>query len=104
MTGYRPDADHRRAEPHRDPTPWGAGLAAATMVALLSAVAVYCFGTALAEVHPVLAIVVNLVAVSGATPSVWRWRRTPVTRWVLAGAVAGVGFGWVAALLGALIS
>ncbi|MGK8510460.1 DUF2537 domain-containing protein [Nocardia asiatica] len=83
-----------------DSTPWGAGLTVATMVALLAAVAVYSFGAALAEVHPLLAVAVNLVAVGGAAPTAWRWRFAPVTRWVIGGGAAGVLLGWIALLLG----
>ncbi|MGO4614038.1 DUF2537 domain-containing protein [Nocardia sp. 2YAB30] len=97
MTGL-----NRPCPSYHDPTPWGAGLTVAIMVALLSAVAVYSFGAALAEVHPLLAVAVNVVAVGGAAPTAWRWRRAPVTRWVLAGGAAGVLLGWVMLLLGAL--
>ncbi|WP_330234273.1 DUF2537 domain-containing protein [Nocardia sp. NBC_00508] len=72
------------------------------MVALLSAVAVYSFGAALAEVHPLLAVAVNLVAAGGAAPTVWRWRFAPVTRWVVGGGAAGVLLGWATLLLGAV--
>ncbi|MBF6216837.1 DUF2537 domain-containing protein [Nocardia gipuzkoensis] len=95
MTGpYRPYPSYQ------DPTPWGAGLTVAIMVALLTAVAVYSFGAALAEVHPLLAVAVNLVAVGGAAPTAWRWRFAPVTRWVIGGGAAGVLLGWIALLLG----
>ncbi|MGW4089415.1 DUF2537 domain-containing protein [Nocardia sp. NPDC004750] len=97
MTGpYRPYPSYQ------DPTPWGAGLTVAFLVALLSAVAVYAFGAALAEVHPLLAVAVNLVAAGGAAPTAWRWRFAPVTRWVIGGGVAGVLLGWVVLLLGGL--
>ncbi|WP_040773933.1 DUF2537 domain-containing protein [Nocardia pneumoniae] len=97
MTGpYRP------YPAYQDPTPWGAGLTVATMVALLSAVAVYSFGAALAEVHPLLAVAVNLVAAGGAAPSAWRWRFAPVIRWVVGGVAAGVLLGWSILLIGAL--
>ncbi|MFR9750848.1 DUF2537 domain-containing protein [Nocardia sp. 004] len=97
MTGRRPDPAYR------DPTPWGAGLTVTTIVALLSAVAVYSFGAALAEVQPLLAVAVNLVAVGGAAPTAWRWRCTPVVRWVLAGIAVGVLLGWTGLLGGLLI-
>ncbi|MBF6298547.1 DUF2537 domain-containing protein [Nocardia amamiensis] len=72
------------------------------MVALLSAVAVYSFGAALAEVHPLLAVAVNLVAAGGAAPTAWRWRFAPVTRWVIGGVAVGVLLGWTILLIGAL--
>ncbi|KZM68961.1 DUF2537 domain-containing protein [Nocardia terpenica] len=88
--------------PAPEPTPWAPGLAVSTLVALLTAAGVYSFGAALAEVHWMLAVVVNLVAVGGAAPTVWRWRKTPVTRWVVGGIGGGVVLGWVALLVGAV--
>ncbi|MBF6133991.1 DUF2537 domain-containing protein [Nocardia otitidiscaviarum] len=70
------------------------------MVALLTACGVYAFGAALAQVHPLLSIAVNLVAVGGVLPTAWRWRFAPVTRWVIAGLGAGVLLGWIALLIG----
>ncbi|WP_054816483.1 DUF2537 domain-containing protein [Nocardia arizonensis] len=81
---------------YRDPTPWAPGIAVAVLVALLTAVAVYAFGAALAQVHPALAVVVNLVSAGGIAPTVWRWRATPVLRWALGGAVAGASLAWFA--------
>ncbi|PXX66771.1 uncharacterized protein DUF2537 [Nocardia tenerifensis] len=85
--------------PQHDATPWGAGLTVAVMVALLAATAVFAFGRALAEVHPLLAVAVNLIAAGGAAPTAWRWRWTPVTRWVIGGGAAGVLLGWIALLI-----
>ncbi|MGW4842395.1 DUF2537 domain-containing protein [Nocardia vulneris] len=90
--------------PTQSPAPWGAGLTVTIMVALLSAIAVYSFGRALAEVHPLLAAAVNVVAAGGAAPTAWRLREAPVTRWVVLGGVAGVGLGWLVLLLGGLAS
>nr|WP_280431798.1 GNAT family N-acetyltransferase [Nocardia brasiliensis] len=59
---------------------------------------------ALAEVHPLLAVAVNVVAAGGAAPTAWRLREAPVTRWVVLGGVAGVGLGWLVLLLGGLAS
>ncbi|RJO78803.1 DUF2537 domain-containing protein [Nocardia panacis] len=85
-------------QPDREPTPWASGITVAVLVAALTALAVYAFGAALAEVHPLLSVAVNLIAAGGAAPSIWRWRHTPVTRWVLGGGVAGVALGWLAVL------
>jgi hypothetical protein len=102
VSSYPPNGSYRPYQPYRDPTPWAAGLTVAGMVALLTAVAVYAFGDALAQVHPLLSVVVNLVAAGGAAPTAWRWRFAPVTRWVLAGGAVGVLLGWVVLLLGGL--
>ncbi|WP_107654046.1 DUF2537 domain-containing protein [Nocardia suismassiliense] len=87
---------------YRGPTPWGAGVGVAVMVALLATVAVFSFGRALAEVHPLLAVAVNLIAAGGAAPTAWRMRWAPVTRWVVGGGAAGVLLGWVALLINGL--
>jgi len=82
-----------------EPTPLASGIAVAALVAALSAAAVYSFGAALAQVHWTLAVAVNLIAVGGATPTAWRWRAIPVTRWVLAGVAAGIALAWIALLV-----
>ncbi|MFF0500228.1 DUF2537 domain-containing protein [Nocardia aobensis] len=84
-----------------EPTPWAAGIAVAVFVAALTAAGVYSFGVALAHVHWTLAVAVNVIAVAGTAPTAWRWRHTPVTRWVLAGLGAGVLIGWVVLLIDA---
>lgn len=104
MAGHPPNDPYRDVPPVRDPTPWSAGITVAVLVALLSTVAVYAFGSALAEVHPLLALLINVVAVGGAAPTAWRWRHTPVTRWVLLGAVAGVVLGWLGLIVAGLAS
>ncbi|WP_024800693.1 DUF2537 domain-containing protein [Nocardia sp. BMG51109] len=91
-----------RPDPGPEPTPWAAGLAVATLVAVLAAAAVYSFGAALAHVHWLLAVAVNLIAAGGAAPTAWRWRNTPVTRWVLGGVAAGVAVGWFVLLVAAV--
>ncbi|MGC0362562.1 hypothetical protein ABH922_000546 [Rhodococcus sp. 27YEA15] len=79
-------------------TPWFTGIAVSVFAAMLStsAVAVFCVG--LGNVSVVLAIIVNLIAVAGLAPTLWRWRAIPVWRWVLYGAVAGIPLGWLAAI------
>ncbi|WP_433661578.1 DUF2537 domain-containing protein [Nocardia sp. CA-128927] len=89
--------------PYQGPTPWGTGITVAIMVALLTATAVFSFGRALAEVHPLLAVAVNLIAAGGAAPTAWRWRWSPVTRWVVGGGAVGVLLGWVALLINGLV-
>ncbi|BAD55497.1 hypothetical protein NFA_6520 [Nocardia farcinica IFM 10152] len=88
--------------PVQDPTPWAAGITVTVLVAALATVAVYAFGAALAQVHPALAVLINLIAVGGAAPTAWRWRHTPVTRWVLLGCAVGVGLGWLGLIIAGL--
>ncbi|QLY31669.1 DUF2537 domain-containing protein [Nocardia huaxiensis] len=87
---------------YSEPTPWATGVFVSVFVALLAATGVYAFGAALAEVHPLLSLLVNVVAVGGAAPSAWRWRYAPVTRWVIIGLTAGVALGWLALLISGL--
>ncbi|MRH91395.1 DUF2537 domain-containing protein [Nocardia sp. SYP-A9097] len=93
---YPPDGPYGYG--YSEPTPWASGIAVIAFVALLSAAGVYAFGEALARIHPILSVAVNLIAVGGVTPTAWRWRFQPVTRWVIAGLGAGVLLGWIALL------
>ncbi|MGX1809813.1 DUF2537 domain-containing protein [Nocardia sp. NPDC055321] len=93
---YPPDGPYGYG--YSEPTPWAIGVPVSALVAALTATGVYAFGAALAEIHPLLAALVNLVAVGGVAPSAWRWRFQPVTRWVIAGLAAGVLLGWIALL------
>ncbi|MDI9914859.1 DUF2537 domain-containing protein [Rhodococcus sp. IEGM 1379] len=79
-------------------TPWATGVVVSIFAAMLSTVAVAAFSEGLANVNAVLAIVVNIVAVGGLAPTVWRWRAVPVWRWVVYGAVVGIPLGWIAAI------
>ncbi|WP_009478029.1 DUF2537 domain-containing protein [Rhodococcus sp. JVH1] len=82
-------------------TPWFTGLLVAGFAAVVVAVAIMAFGSQLARIHLALAVVLELVVVAGVAPSVWRLRRTPVWRWLVYGAAAGVVAGWTALLVGA---
>ncbi|GAB3206918.1 DUF2537 domain-containing protein [Nocardia tengchongensis] len=84
---------------YSEPTPWASGIAVVVLVTALTATGVYAFGAALAQIHWLLAVVVNLIAVGGAAPTAWRWRYAPVTRWVIAGLGAGVLVAWLSLLL-----
>ena len=88
------------AESRSGPTPWATGLLVSAFAAAVACVGVVAFGTALADIHPLLAIGFNLVAVGGAAPTVWRWRHVPVWRWAVYGAVVGIVFGWAAMIFG----
>jgi hypothetical protein len=49
-------------------------------------------------VHPLVAILLNLIAVGGLAPTLWGWRHIPVRRWFVLGAGIGVAGGWVTLL------
>lgn len=77
--------------------PWATGLAVAGFVAAVIAVAVVVLSLGLIRVHPLLAVGLNIVAVSGLAPT-RGWRRTPVLRWFVLGAAVGVAGAWLALL------
>ncbi|QBJ97367.1 DUF2537 domain-containing protein [Rhodococcus sp. ABRD24] len=85
-----------------EPAPWSTGLLVSAFAFVVTLVGVVAFGSALAGIHPVLAVGFNVVVVGGAAPTVWRWRRKQVWRWAVYGAAAGVLAGWLALLASAL--
>ena len=91
----------RRAVLRQEPTPWATGLLVSALVGALVALAVYAFGSELGRINPFLAVVINVVAVGGAAPTVWRWHEVIVWRWAVYGSATGVGLGWLALLFGA---
>ncbi|AOW93368.1 hypothetical protein BFN03_13845 [Rhodococcus sp. WMMA185] len=90
---------HSTDQPAR--TPWFTGLVVAGFSAALVFVAVVAFGSQLARINVVLAVVLEVVAVVGFAPSAWRLRRVPIWRWLVYGAAAGVLGGWFVMLVGA---
>ncbi|MFX1756409.1 Protein of uncharacterised function (DUF2537) [Rhodococcus gordoniae] len=87
--------------PARDPapTPWGTGLTLTAFSFVATVIAVVACGRVLGRIDPVLAVVVNIVTAAGIVPTVWSWLRVPVLRWLAAGVVGGVPFGWLALLV-----
>lgn len=81
-----------------DSTPWGTGLTVAAFVAAVIAGVIVVLGIGLVRFNPLLAVVLNLVAVGGLAPTVWGWRTRPVVRWFALGSGVGVAGGWVALL------
>ena len=79
-------------------TPWGTGLTVAAFVAAVVGAAIVVLSMGMVRVHPVVSIVLNLVAVGGLAPTLWEWRKQPVRRWFVLGAAAGVAVGWIAVL------
>lgn len=79
-------------------TPWATGLAVAAFVATVVGTAFVVLSLGLIRVHPLLAVGLNVVAVGGLAPTVWGWRRTPVLRWFVLGAGAGVAGAWLVLL------
>lgn len=83
-------------------TPWGTGLTVAAMVAAVIGAAIVVLSLGMIRVHPLVAVVLNLIAVGGLAPTLWEWRRVPVRRWFVLGAAIGVAGGWIALLAIAL--
>ncbi len=78
-----------------EPTPWATGLTVAGFVAVVTTAAVVVLSLGLIEVHPLLAIGLNAIAAGGLAPTLWGWRHTPVLRWFVLGAGAGVTAAWL---------
>ena len=85
-----------------DSTPWGTGLTVAAFVAAVIAAAIVVLSLGMTQVHPAVAVGLNLVAVGGLAPTLWDWRKRPVRRWFVLGAAVGVAVGWTATLAVAL--
>ena len=76
-------------------TPWGTGLTVSAFVAAVTGAAIVVLSLGMIRVHPVVAVVLNLIAVGGLAPTLWGWRRIPVRRWFVLGAGIGVAGGWI---------
>ncbi len=85
-----------------DTTPWGTGLTVAAFTAAVTAAAVVVLSLGVAQVHPLLAVGLNAVAVGGLAPTLWGWRTVSVLRWFVLGGGVGVAGGWLALLAIAL--
>lgn len=72
------------------------GIPVALFAAVLVGVALTAFGTELADINVFFAIGINLIVVGGAAPTVLRWRRTPVWRWIVYGASVGAVLSFLA--------
>lgn len=79
--------------------PWAEGVVTAGCVAAVVAVAVTLLTLGMAQVSPILSVVLNLVAVGGLSPTLWGWRHRPVLRWFVLGIAIGIAAGWVAAVV-----
>lgn len=91
----------RKVPPAR-PTPWSTGLGVSAVIAAIVVVVLVLVTLGLADVNPVLAVVINLAVVAGMVPSIWIGRNVPVWRWVALGAAAGIVLSWIALLLSTL--
>lgn len=78
-----------------DSTPWGTGLTVAAFVAAITGAIIIVLSLGLTRVHPLLAVGLNVVAVGGLAPTLYGWRYTPVLRWFVLGAGAGVAVAWI---------
>ncbi|BBY64818.1 DUF2537 domain-containing protein [Mycolicibacterium helvum] len=79
-------------------TPWGTGLTVSAFVAGITGAAIVVLSLGMIRVHPLVAIVLNMIAVGGLAPTLWGWRGIPVRRWFVLGAGIGVAGGWVTLL------
>ena len=75
--------------------PWGMGLTVAGFVAAVTGAAIVVLSLGLVQVHPLLAVGLNLVAAGGLAPTLWGWRHTAVLRWLVLGAGLGVTAAWL---------
>ena len=86
------------------PTPWATGLVIAAFTAAVVGTAIVVLSPGLIRVHPALAAGLNIVAVGGLAPTLWRWRRILVLRWFVLGAGAGVAGAWLTLIVLAVTS
>lgn len=80
----------------------GTGLTVAAAVAAIVGAAIVVLSLGMIRVHPLVAVVLNLIAVGGLAPTLWGWRQIPVRRWFVLGAGIGVAIGWITLLALAL--
>ncbi|GAB3551597.1 hypothetical protein J2S53_003829 [Actinopolyspora lacussalsi] len=71
------------------------GVTVSVILAVLVSVVLVVVSLGLAEVNPLLGVVVNLAVAGGFAPSVWLGRAVPTWRWVAFGVVLGVAASWV---------
>ncbi|MGJ7908575.1 DUF2537 domain-containing protein [Actinopolyspora sp. H202] len=71
------------------------GVAVSVLLAVLIALVLVVVSLGLADVNPLLGVVVNLAVAGGFAPSVWLGRAVPTWRWVAFGVVLGVAASWV---------
>ena len=64
------------------------------LASVISAIVVLSLGVA--RVHPMLAVVLNVIASGGLAPTLWGWRSVPVLRWFVLGVGVGVAAAWLA--------
>ncbi len=71
------------------------GVPVALFAAVLVGAALTAFGLELAAVNVFLAVGINLIVVGGAAPTVLRFRRTPLWRWLVYGTCVGAVLSFV---------
>jgi hypothetical protein len=103
VTGDKQPARRATSSAESD-TPWVEGIFSAMCVAVVVAVGVVVLSLGLAKVHPLWAVLLNIVAVGGLSPTLWGWRERPVLRWFVLGIAIGIAGGWLAAVVTALIT
>ncbi|GGG22426.1 hypothetical protein GCM10007304_40290 [Rhodococcoides trifolii] len=79
-------------------TPWFAGMFCAALAAVLVGALIMSMGLVLSMISVVFAVIVLVVVIAGAAPTLMRYRRRPVWRWVIPGATVGAAVGVVVVL------
>lgn len=79
-----------------DPVPWATGSVLAILTGVLTALTIIILASTLAaRTMSWLAIVAAAVVSAGLAPSLWLGHRKPILRWVVLGAVCGIGCAWI---------
>jgi hypothetical protein len=79
-------------------TPWFAGMLCAALAAVLSGALIMSMGLVLGTISAVFSVIVLVVVIAGAAPTLMRYRRAPVWRWVVPGLAVGAAVGFVVVL------
>lgn len=81
-----------------DTATWAFGLTFAAFVAVAVGVVVVAVGTGLLLIHPLLAVVLNVLVAMGFAQPLWSWRKRPTWRFIALGVAVGAAGGWIALL------
>ncbi|AOS65813.1 DUF2537 domain-containing protein [Actinoalloteichus hymeniacidonis] len=83
-------------------TPWVTGLTVSAVIAVIVTITLTTVSLGWAESTALFAAGINVAVVGGLVPAMWLLRRTPIWRWIVYGAAAGVVLAWTGLLIAAL--